>query len=128
MKLSFILVDFILAIAFAVTTFKGSPNVAAILEWTIAFIFTLYAVSFFIDLIPAVHTKRMTSKQTALASEQNDQESQNHGRYYGDAGIQRTDVDNTGGMAQVHGAGRQVNGVQYGGRPDTPSRTLANNF
>ena len=58
-KLIFILIEVALAIAFAACTFLGGSvkNAAAVIEWTIAFIFTFYVMSFFIDLLPAVRTK-----------------------------------------------------------------------
>jgi hypothetical protein len=57
MKLIFIIIEVILAIAFGSCNFKKAYNAAAVLEWAIAFIFTFYVFSFFIDLIPAVRTK-----------------------------------------------------------------------
>ncbi|KAK9422021.1 putative Frag1/DRAM/Sfk1 family protein [Seiridium unicorne] len=56
-KLVFIIVELFLAIAFIVTNFRGIYDVAAILEWVIAFIFSLYVFSFFVDLYPAVKTR-----------------------------------------------------------------------
>ncbi|KAI0471998.1 hypothetical protein GGR56DRAFT_101695 [Xylariaceae sp. FL0804] len=56
-KLTFVLVELALAIAFAAANFKGAYDVAAVLEWTIAFIFSFYILSFVIDLLPAVHTR-----------------------------------------------------------------------
>lgn len=47
-----------LAIAFAVTNFKGLYNAAAILEWVVAFVFSFYVFSFFVDLYPAAKTSR----------------------------------------------------------------------
>lgn len=52
-KLVFILVEIALAIVFGVTNFKKASDVAACFEWAIAFIFTFYVFSFFIDLVPA---------------------------------------------------------------------------
>jgi hypothetical protein len=46
-----------LAIAFGVCNFRSAYNAAGVLEWAIAFIFTFYVLSFFIDLLPAVRTK-----------------------------------------------------------------------
>ena len=46
-----------LAIAFGVCNFKNQTNVAAVLEWIIALIFTFWVLSFFIDLMPAMRTK-----------------------------------------------------------------------
>ncbi|EXL79738.1 hypothetical protein FOPG_06500 [Fusarium oxysporum f. sp. conglutinans race 2 54008] len=56
-KLTFILVELFLIIAFGVCSRVKKRNAAAILEWVISFIFTFYAVSFVIDLYPAVRTK-----------------------------------------------------------------------
>jgi len=70
-KLIFILVEVVLAIAFGVCTFKHIYNPAAVLEWAISFIFTFYVLSFFIDLLPAVHTKNFEGK-TRLEMEEND--------------------------------------------------------
>jgi len=53
-KLTFILIELALAIAFVVENFTGSYNNAAILEWVIAFIFTFWILSFVIDLLPAL--------------------------------------------------------------------------
>ncbi|CEI39559.1 hypothetical protein FVEN_g1853 [Fusarium venenatum] len=56
-KLTFILVEVALIIAFGVTSRIKQRNAAAILEWVISFIFTFYAISFVIDLYPAIRTK-----------------------------------------------------------------------
>ncbi|KAG9234180.1 Frag1/DRAM/Sfk1 family-domain-containing protein [Amylocarpus encephaloides] len=56
-KLFFILIEIALAIGFGVCSRTGRYNAAAVLEWIIAFVFTFYVFSFFIDLIPAVRTK-----------------------------------------------------------------------
>ncbi|KAK3350847.1 Frag1/DRAM/Sfk1 [Neurospora tetraspora] len=56
-KLAFVIVEIILAIAFASCNFTKHYNAAAVLEWTIAFIFSFYVFSFWIDLYPAVRTK-----------------------------------------------------------------------
>ncbi|OTA61110.1 hypothetical protein K449DRAFT_351826 [Hypoxylon sp. EC38] len=56
-KVIFVAVELILAIAFIATNFKGYYNSAAILEWIIAFIFSFYIFSFYIDLYPAVKTR-----------------------------------------------------------------------
>lgn len=78
-KLSFILVELGLAAGFA-STFGSTKhqNVAAILEWTIAFLFTGYVLSFLVDLAPAVGTKGgRTSDQTQLEMEEEDAEERN---------------------------------------------------
>lgn len=58
-KLTFILVEVALAIVFAATTFSTKKNVAAVFEWTIAFIFTFYVLTFFVDLLPAARDTQM---------------------------------------------------------------------
>lgn len=55
-KLSFIIIEAALAIAFAVENFHGNPNDAAVLEWVVALIFTGWILSFAVDLWPALHT------------------------------------------------------------------------
>jgi hypothetical protein len=65
-KLFFIIAEICLAIAFGVCTKKGIRNVAAGLEWSIAFIYCLYVFSFFIDFLPATRTKHYQSKQTEM--------------------------------------------------------------
>ncbi|KAI0167090.1 Frag1/DRAM/Sfk1 family-domain-containing protein [Hypoxylon sp. FL1284] len=56
-KLTFVIVELVLAIAFVATNFTKHYNAAAILEWIIAFIFSFYIFSFFVDLYPAVATR-----------------------------------------------------------------------
>ncbi|KAK8041148.1 Frag1/DRAM/Sfk1 family protein [Apiospora phragmitis] len=55
-KLAFIIIEFCLAVAFAATNFLGLYNKAAIIEWVIAFVFSFYVFSFFVDLWPARYT------------------------------------------------------------------------
>lgn len=60
-KLAFVITELGLAIGFGVC--MGSQklslkNPGAILEWTIAFVFTGYVLSFMIDLLPSVRTRR----------------------------------------------------------------------
>ncbi|CAK7568625.1 MAG: hypothetical protein SEPTF4163_006621 [Sporothrix epigloea] len=55
-KLTFVLVEILLAIVFVSLTFSHHTNGGAIVEWIIALIFTFYVFSFTIDLYPAVHT------------------------------------------------------------------------
>lgn len=56
-KLAFVVVEIILAVAFASCSYTEHYNPAAVLEWLIAFIFSFYIFSFWIDLYPAVRTK-----------------------------------------------------------------------
>jgi len=55
-----------LAIAFGVTQRKKMWNSAAVLEWTIAFIFFFYVLSFFMDFMPAVRSKNHQSRETEM--------------------------------------------------------------
>ena len=61
LKLVVIIVEVILAIVFAVTTFNGRQNVGAIFEWIIAFVFTFYVLTFFVDLLPAARSTQERS-------------------------------------------------------------------
>ncbi|KAI9848737.1 MAG: hypothetical protein M1837_006824 [Sclerophora amabilis] len=56
-KLVFIVVEVILAIAYGCCLYKNRPNEGAVLEWVIALIFTVFPLSFFVDLLPAVRFK-----------------------------------------------------------------------
>lgn len=56
-KLVFIFVEVILAIAFGVLQKKKHYNTAAVLEWVIALIYILFVASFILDFLPAMHTK-----------------------------------------------------------------------
>lgn len=47
-----------LAIAFVSCTFTKNYNPGAVLEWIIAFIFSAYVFSFYVDLYPAAATKQ----------------------------------------------------------------------
>ncbi|KAH8897358.1 hypothetical protein GQ53DRAFT_887757 [Thozetella sp. PMI_491] len=55
-KLGFVIVEAILAITFIALNFTSRYDGAAVIEWTISFIFTFYEASFFIDLYPATYT------------------------------------------------------------------------
>jgi hypothetical protein len=63
-KLVFVVVELILAIAFVATNFLGLYDKAAILEWVIAFVFSFYVFSFVVDLYPAASTSRPTGRKT----------------------------------------------------------------
>jgi small-conductance mechanosensitive channel len=85
-KLVFILVELCLAIVFASTSFTDNYNVAAVFEWVVAFIFTLYVFSFVIDLWPAIRTKHHTArfvKPTASDMEEANENSANGYQGYG---------------------------------------------
>ncbi|KAI9812650.1 MAG: hypothetical protein M1832_000370 [Thelocarpon impressellum] len=53
-KLAFILVEFVLSIAFGTMLYKRRQNIGAVLEWVISLIFTFYILTFLVDLLPAV--------------------------------------------------------------------------
>jgi TRAP-type C4-dicarboxylate transport system permease small subunit len=76
-KLMFIIVEFCLAISFAVCSWKSKLNVSAVLEWigmspipqnhspmltylSVSLIFTFYVLSFLLDLWPSVRSKHHT--------------------------------------------------------------------
>ncbi|KAI5461099.1 Frag1/DRAM/Sfk1 family-domain-containing protein [Mariannaea sp. PMI_226] len=63
-KLIFILLELALLIGFGVCSRKQQKNAAAVLEWTISFIFSFYVFSFVIDLYPAVHTREPAARFT----------------------------------------------------------------
>ncbi|KAJ5818331.1 hypothetical protein N7474_003922 [Penicillium riverlandense] len=60
-KLAFVIIELALAIAFGLlmrSSDQSKKNPAAILEWVIAFVFTGYILSFVLDLLPSVRTRR----------------------------------------------------------------------
>lgn len=72
-KLAFVIIEVALAIGFGVcmtSSDKSKKNPSAILEWVIAFVFTGYILSFAIDLLPSVRTRRHVpqgEKPTAMS-------------------------------------------------------------
>ncbi|KAL8658127.1 MAG: hypothetical protein Q9226_001246 [Calogaya cf. arnoldii] len=58
MKLVFILVELVLAATFIGTSYTSNKNVAAVLEWIVALIFTFYVLTFFVDLLPASRSQQ----------------------------------------------------------------------
>ncbi|KAI0201299.1 Frag1/DRAM/Sfk1 family-domain-containing protein [Astrocystis sublimbata] len=56
-KIIFVIVELALAIVFGVTRKTNQLNIAAIVEWVIAVVFSFYIFSFIIDLWPAVKTR-----------------------------------------------------------------------
>jgi len=111
-KLTFILLEVVLAIAFGACNFKHKYNAAGVLEWAIAFLFTFYVISFFIDLVPAVHTKYSGRKvwgvgETEMQQEANDglEGSDNraaNGYRQSESTVGRNDVGVVGGKTQHH--------------------------
>ncbi|KAL1880230.1 hypothetical protein VTK73DRAFT_6058 [Phialemonium thermophilum] len=66
-KLIFIVVEILLAIAFIACNWTNHTNAAAVLEWLVAFIFSFYILSFFVDLLPAVRTRKTSPGAGVLA-------------------------------------------------------------
>ena len=68
-KLAFILTEIALAVVFGVCSSKAR-NVAAVVEWVIALIFTFWVLSFMVDLLPAVRRSqtRWDHKHTATGA------------------------------------------------------------
>lgn len=60
-KLGFILISLGLVIPFATLNFKNLFDAAAIVEWIIGIVFSLYVFSFVIDLFPAIKDRRRNS-------------------------------------------------------------------
>ncbi|PWW76233.1 hypothetical protein C7212DRAFT_197098 [Tuber magnatum] len=56
-KTGIIIIEVGLSIAFGTTMYKRKSNVAAVLEWLVAFFFTFYVISFFYDLRPKARTR-----------------------------------------------------------------------
>jgi len=138
-KLFFVLIEIALAIAFASCNFKGSANAAAVLEWAVAFLFTFYVLSFFVDLIPAVHAKGYSSDTTAMQMESNDPAAREHDAqhnagvdYYGDGSrTGRQTTNGVNGHAGQPNGGFVANGVHYVDGPNGPQVLkpgVANNF
>ncbi|CAK7270587.1 hypothetical protein SEPCBS119000_004168 [Sporothrix epigloea] len=75
-KLTFVLIEIVLAIIFVGLTFSHHTNEGAIVEWIIAYIFAFYIFSFTIDLYPAVYTRhisqRIHEKTGGMASSHSD--------------------------------------------------------
>ncbi|MCJ1294760.1 hypothetical protein MMC34_006318 [Xylographa carneopallida] len=67
LKLTFILVELVLAIIFAVLSFDHHTEQAAVFEWVVALIFTFWVLSFFVDLLPASHRKASSLPKTGDA-------------------------------------------------------------
>jgi hypothetical protein len=122
-KLAFILLEVCLAIGFGACNFKKAYNAAAVLEWAIAFIFTFYVFSFFIDLLPAVRTKDKAKRfgsggaETEMQMEQNDHVAQGYER--------ENDSQRTMGRNDVMTVNSAKYGVNENGNVQAP---LPSNF
>ncbi|EGO61266.1 hypothetical protein NEUTE1DRAFT_77147 [Neurospora tetrasperma FGSC 2508] len=117
-KLAFVVVEIILAVAFASCSYTQHYNPAAVLEWTIAFIFSFYIFSFWIDLYPAVRTKGTGGYRGNKGMNEHMEHSREE---QGIAGSDRTLMGE--GYAAAHGHGQRnsyYSGNGYSGsRPGT---------
>lgn len=117
-KLFFIIVEVALAIAFGVTQRNRNYNVSGVLEWIIALIYFFYVFSFFIDFIPAVHTKHHQSKETSEMAMVNNAEGGAHyanddaGKYGHNVPVANGYANGTNGYA--NGTNGYVNGYSNG--------------
>ncbi|KAI9724378.1 MAG: hypothetical protein M1812_000446 [Candelaria pacifica] len=119
MKLAFILVELFIAIAFAATTFTKHQNVAAVLEWIVAFIFTFYVLTFFIDLFPALRMK-----QGDLYGDNN-----SSSNYDGTTNFSSQEMGYSNGQALNGGqAGARDSGYYGDGAVPQPKPTAGQNF
>ncbi|KAF2016025.1 hypothetical protein BU24DRAFT_492192 [Aaosphaeria arxii CBS 175.79] len=107
-KLSFILIEVALAIAFGVTQKTDRYNVAAVLEWVIAFVFFFYVLSFFIDFMPAASSKHHYSNESKMnmaTSEPNGDAAHDGARYFRGAAATEAGTANGYTNGNVNGNG-----------------------
>ncbi|CAI6341425.1 unnamed protein product [Periconia digitata] len=115
-KLAFILVEVALAIAFGVMSRMKHYNTAAILEWTIAFVYFFYVLSFFIDFMPAIRSKNYQSNATEMDMARAEGGGMGDGAADGTQyfrGAPRT--NDTNGFANGNGYANGHNGLANGG-------------
>jgi hypothetical protein len=65
-KLAFIIFEICLCVAFGVCSKKHIWNVAAVLEWTIAFVYCFFVLSFFMDFLPVILSNGQQSHETEM--------------------------------------------------------------
>ncbi|RPA92185.1 hypothetical protein L873DRAFT_1710988 [Choiromyces venosus 120613-1] len=87
-KTGIIVIEVALSVAFGTTMYKKKANVAAVLEWLVAFFFTFYVLSFFYDLRPKARTKEEIRRE---AKREMQRISLDHGLYQ-----DRTNNNNSG--------------------------------
>jgi hypothetical protein len=146
-KLAFVVVEILLAIAFVACTFKGRYNPGAVLEWVIAFIFSAYVFSFYVDLYPAAATKPQLQvsaggksgglkMRLAGPGRMGRRRGGNGGggghRAYG-ASLEMEEGASDATLSPADGAGsfdaaRVHHGLQHGVRPDSRGMGAARNF
>jgi len=144
-KLAFVLVEIILAVAFVSCTFTGHYNPAAVLEWVIAFLFSAYVFSFYVDLYPAAKTKQPlgmsatgrrrhgTTPKMRLTRGREAGLPPPRSRYDGASEMEMGSSEGTLSTAPGGGNGRGVASfeaarVAHGRRSGSRSRVMASNF
>jgi hypothetical protein len=135
-KLAFIIIEIALAIAFAVCSKQHKYNTAAVLEWTISFIYFFYVLSFFIDFLPAVRTKHHQSHETEMDMATNRMEAgagdgaANDQSYFRGAPIANGHTNgHTNGYGNGYPNGNgQLNGYANGNKPVATPMTPSQNF
>ncbi|KAK4171953.1 Frag1/DRAM/Sfk1 family-domain-containing protein [Triangularia setosa] len=144
-KLTFVILEILLAIAFVSCTFTQHYNAGAVLEWIIAFIFSAYVFSFVVDLWPAIRTqpnlRLHNPREKGMGFGGNGQVSNGNGtgdmRYVGASEMEEGSsgshlpihqgLKGLGGDAAVGGPAMGVTDGS-GTRPVTRERGVASNF
>lgn len=92
-----------LSIGFAVCLGTSKSRTGAVLEWIIAFIFTLYVLTFFFDLRPKARTKELLAKEKAMNDGMGEREASEEGRRAAaEEGSDEESVEDRGrGMGQL---------------------------
>jgi len=102
-KLAFILLEVALAIAFGVLNRRKMWNTAAIVEWVIALIYSVYVFSFFIDFLPSARADRHTTGgKPQIESEMIEEGVERPGRYYGNGATNGHVNGHTNGHTNGH--------------------------
>ncbi|KAK4679644.1 hypothetical protein QC764_205950 [Podospora pseudoanserina] len=150
-KLTFVILEILLAIAFVSCTFTQHYNAGAVLEWVIAFIFSAYVFSFVVDLWPAIKTQPNLNlhnpREKGMGFEGNGGQVVNGNgygngdgngtgdmRYVGASEMEEGGGESSGSHLPIQGYGNAVGGgpvmglTDHSSRPVTRERGLAGNF
>jgi len=112
MKLAFIIIEVILAIAFGVLNRKKDLNAAAVVEWIIALIYTFWVISFVIDFLPAGSPKHpMHGANNGMDMEE---AAQTHSVVQRDSRVERYDRSDAHYPSGTTASMTNGNGVGYG--------------
>ena len=103
--------EVLFAIVFVVTMFDSQQNVAAVFEWIIAFVFTFYVLTFFVDLLPATRSTQEHSNAELIRAK----EAENGGAVMENTGhtIGTTTNGVNGNAYAIGAAGRDGVGVGH---------------